>query len=192
MPLLLLNMSAAFLILALYLMRGIEGEDRAKWAPAFGIAGLVALLGGLHMAWTWPLPSAYNVAFGEMSVLLGASYLGISWSVRKGWSPAVVGIYSALAGVAAALLGVRMLMLGQTAKPLFTCIGFCLSGLGAALFGSAARAGAKRGLRVLTGVMLIVAALMWALMAYYGYWLHMKGFAQWKPATQIERQVTPP
>jgi putative membrane protein len=191
-PLLLLNMSAGFLILAFYLIRGIEREDRAKWAPAFGIAGLVAFLAGLHMIFTWPLPSVYNIAFGEMSVLLGASYLGICWSVRKGWSPAVVGIYSALAGLAAGLLGVRMLMLGQTARPLFTCVGFCLSGLGAVLFGLAARAGAARALRVLTGVVLIAAALMWAYIAGLGYWGHMSGMTGWKPATQIERQVTQP
>ncbi len=56
-PLILINMSAAFLILAFYLLTGIEREDRAKWAPAFGIAGLVAFLGGLHIIFTWPLPS---------------------------------------------------------------------------------------------------------------------------------------
>ncbi len=187
LPMMLVNMSAAFLILAFYLMIGIEAEDRAKWAPAFGIAGLVAFLSGLHIIFTWPLPSIYNIAFGETSVLLGASYLGICWSVRKGWSPAVVGIYSALGGLAAALLGVRMLMLGQTARPLLTCVGFCISGLGALLFGLAARTGAGRGLRVLTGVVLIVAALMWALVGGLGYWGHMSHFVDWKPATQIER-----
>ncbi len=190
-PLLLINMSAAFLILAFYLLTGIEREDRAKWAPAFGIAGLVAFLCGLHIIFTWPLPSSYNIPFGELSVLLGASYLGISYSVRKGWSPAVIGIYSALGGLAAVLLGVRMLMLGQTAKPLFTCIGFCLSGLGAVLAGPAVRTGAGRSIRGLTAVVLILAALMWAFMGGFGYWFHMSGMAKWEPATQIERQVQP-
>lgn len=189
LPLMLINMSAAFLILAFYLLTGIEREDRAKWAPAFGIAGLVAFLGGLHIIFTWPLPSIYNIPFGEMSVILGATYLGIAYSVRKGWSPAVIGIYSALGGLAAALLGVRMLMLGQTAKPLFTCVGFCLSGLGAVLAGPAVRTAAGRGIRTLTAVVLIVAALMWALMGGYGYWLHLSGMTKWQPTTQIERKA---
>jgi len=195
-PLLLVNMSAAFLVLAFYLLVGIEREDRAKWAPAFGIAGLVAFLGGLHIIFTWPLPSSYNVAFGETSVLLGASYLGISWSVGKGWSPAVIGIYSALGGLTVALLGVRILGLGLTAKPSFTCVGFCLSGLGAALSGLAVRTGAGRWLRRLTGVVLIVAALMWAFMAGYGYWAHMSHFEGWQSDAQMARpqkeQPAPP
>jgi putative membrane protein len=185
--LLLLNMSAGFFVLAAYLLGGIRGEDRAKWAPAFGAVGIVAFLCGLHMAWTWPLPSVYNIPYGEMSVLLGSIFLAVAWSLSRGWSPAVVGIYSAVAGVAAALLGVRMLVLHQTNWPIVTCVGFCLSGLGAVLAGPAIATKAGRGLRGLAAVVLILAAVLWALMAYYAYWMHMSGFEKWQPQTQIER-----
>lgn len=191
-PLLLVNMAAGFLVLAFYLMRGITGEDRAKWAPAFGIVGLVALTCGLHMAWTWPLISSYNIAYGETSVMLGAAYLGIAWSLQKGWSPAVVGIYSFLAGMASVLLGVRILVLHMTNLPNLTCAGFVLSGLGAMLFGPAARAKGSRGLRATAAVVLILAALMWAGIAGLGYWGHMSGFSKWQPNAQIERQAKTP
>jgi putative membrane protein len=192
LPLMLVNMAAGLLVLAFFLMHGIEREDRAKWTPAFGIVGLVALLCGLHMSWTWPLISSYNIAYGETSVMLGAAYLGIAWSLQKGWSPAVVGIYSFLAGMASILLGVRILALGMTNLPSLTCVGYVLSGLGAMLFGPAARAKGSRGLRMTAGIVLILAALIWAMVAGMAYWGHMSGFSKWQPNAQIERQVKTP
>ena len=62
--LLLVNMTAGFVVLAFFLLYGLSGE-RKRWAAPFAMAGLVAFLCGLHMIFRWPLPGAYNSAFGE-------------------------------------------------------------------------------------------------------------------------------
>ena len=83
--LLLLNMVAGLTVLGLFLWFGLGRENNRAWAPAFGIAGLVAIVGGFVMTFTWPVPAPYNEIYGEMSVLLGVLFLGAAWSLACGW-----------------------------------------------------------------------------------------------------------
>ena len=84
--LMLLNMAAGFGVLAFFLLMGLAGGDRKRWVAPFAMVGLVAIVCGFRMIFTWPLPGSYNSAFGEMSVLLGAIYLGIALSLAKDWN----------------------------------------------------------------------------------------------------------
>jgi putative membrane protein len=74
--LLLANMIGGLLVLTAFLIWGFESPQQRAWAPAFGIAGLVATVGGLVMSFTWPIPKPFATAYGEMSVLLGVLFLG--------------------------------------------------------------------------------------------------------------------
>jgi putative membrane protein len=180
--LLLLNMTAGFVVLGFFLLGGLNGE-RKSWATPFAMVGLVAFLCGLHMIFHWPLPGAYNSAFGEMSVLLGVSYLGIALSLAKEYKPAPLAIYGVVAGVAAMLLGVRIIDLGMTNLPLLSGVGFILSGAGAILAALAFCAPRSMALRAMGAVALFLAAILWALTSFVAYWAHMgaDNFKNWKP-----------
>lgn len=72
--LLLANMSAALVVLAAFLWRGLDRPDTRYWAPAFGMPGLVATIAGFAMTFTHPIPLPYSMAYGEMSVLFGVLF----------------------------------------------------------------------------------------------------------------------
>jgi hypothetical protein len=112
--LLLVNMTAGFVLLGLYVLRGLDDPLNRRWVPGFAIVGVIAFLFGSHMTLTWPVIGAYNSAFGEMSVLYGGIFLGAALSIARGWSLVSVAIYASLAGAAAVLLGLRIIDLGMT------------------------------------------------------------------------------
>jgi len=185
LTLMLLNMAAGFVVLAAFLLMGLPSGDWKRWVASFAIVGLVAIVTGFHMTFAWPLPGSYSSAFGEMSVLLGAIYLGIALSLAMGWGLGPLVIYGIFAGLAAVLLGIRFVMIEppMTAKPALSCVGFVLSGGGGILAVLAFCKPLSRFLRTAGAVALILAALIWAMTAYPAYWMHMKHFSDWKPST---------
>jgi len=179
--LMLVNMTAGLFLWSWYLWRGIEQEDQRHWAPGFGMAGFVAVVCGLHMAWTWPLPGSYNSAYGEMSVLLGALFLGAALALAKGWSLLPLGGYALFAGGASLLLGIRFIGLDMTTHPVLSGVGFILAGVGG--IGTLPMLALKRFRlpRRLGALVILASALVWALTAYMAYWSHMERFSQWTP-----------
>jgi len=184
LALMLLNMTAGFVALALFLLMGLQG-DRKRWVAPFAMVGLVAFLGGLHMIFTWPLPGAYNSAFGETSAMLGVIYLGIALSLAKEWNPAPIAIYGILAGLAAVVLGVRIMNLKMTMQPQLSGVGFILSGLGGILAALAFCMPSRKALRSTGALALILAALIWAMTAYLAYWAHMEHFSAYKMPPKV-------
>src|SRR5574340_1813998 len=123
-PLLLLNAMIGYVLLAAFVYRGLGEEDRAKWSPGFFIVGTVSLVFGGLMVVRWPLPGPYNALFGEMSVLLGITFLGAGLALAQGWSLATVTWYGFFAGLGAVIIGVNIVLLKLTAAPLPSGIGF--------------------------------------------------------------------
>ena len=122
-------MVAGLGILACFLWKEITLENRQQWAPAFGAPGLVATVCGFAMIFSWPLPHPYNIAFGEMSILLGVLFLAASWCLAKQWDLTPLGWYALPAGAVAVLIGIRFIDLGLTNFPLLSGTGFILTGL---------------------------------------------------------------
>lgn len=171
--LMLINMTAGLVTLAWFLWTAIDSEGRAKWAPAFLIPGLVAVICGFRMTFTWPLPAPYSMLFGEMSVLLGALFVAAAWALAKGWSMLPLGIYAFFAGSAAILLGVRLITLSLTKSPALSGAGFILTGLAGVFTGLALWQYKVKLLRAAGAAVLLAAAAIWALTAYLAYWSHM-------------------
>ncbi|MFA6133880.1 MAG: DUF981 family protein [Phycisphaerae bacterium] len=184
LTLMLTNMSAGLCILAFFLVWGLSREDRRPWAAGFAMVGLVATVSGLHMSLTWPITVAgeynlrfANLAFGEMSVLVGILFLGAGGVLAWRMSMAPIAIYAAIAAAMAVALGIRIEGLGLTAKPALTCGGFVLTaigGLGAAL---AATVKMPLGVRIANAVVLLVAAAIWLATAILAYWAHMQSLS---------------
>jgi len=191
--LLLINMVCGLFVLAHFAFYGLDapqGEPR-RWWTAFGVTGLVALVGGFHMVFTWPLPGPYNSAFGEMSVLFGAVYLGLGLALLANVSLAPIGVYAFFAGLAAVVLGARIIDLGMTQSPNLSGIGFIATGLGGMLLCLVLRLRSSKMARTIFAVLLVIAALIWSLTGYMALWGHMhpESFGKWKPATL---QAAPP
>jgi len=171
--LMLTNMVCGFVILAFFLLWGLDAADKKRWAPAFGISGLVATVCGFRMSFTWPLSVPYNCAYGEMSVLLGVLFLGASWSLAKEWDLLPLGIYAFFAGGAACLLGVRIIDQHLTLTPLMSGVGFIFSGSCGVFAGLVLWYRKIKSLRVLGAAVLLIAAAIWLLTAYEAYWSHL-------------------
>ena len=189
--LLLLNMLSGYFLLAWYVAAGLDDPDGKRWAPAFGMVGLVALVFGGIMATTWPLPGAFGNIYGEMSVLFGITFLGASVSLAKGWDLRPVALYGFFAGLAGMVQGVRIINLHITQVPLLSGIGFIVSGIGGvAALPTLAWFRDNKLVRYAGALVLILAGLIWVATAYPALWMHAEGFKNWQPMTM--RGVVPP
>ena len=174
LPLLLVNMVCALVVLAGFLWWGLGREDAGRWAPVFGICGLVATVGGLAMSLTWPIPKPFAEIYGETSVLLGVLFLGAAWALARGWSLLPLGIYAFFAGGTAMVIGVRIIHLGLTPVPVVPGAGFILTGLGGVGAGLVLWKQEAKALRLAGVLVMLAAAAIWGFTAVMAYWTHMK------------------
>jgi putative membrane protein len=186
LTLMLTNLSAAFFILAWYVWRGLPCGDKKAWVPAFVVPGSVALLTGLHMTFTWPMPGVYNMAFGEPSIMVGVLFLAGSWGIAKCWDFTPLAIYAFIAGIAAMIIGIQFIHLNISQEPLAAGVGLLMSGFAGVLtlpvtfFWSRIKP-LGRFFQIILVLLLVVAAVLWAYTAYATYWDHMASFGSWKP-----------
>ncbi len=181
-PLMLINMAAGLFLLATCLIKGFEFIPDKMWASGFLMSSLIALLCGFHMIFNWPLPGSYNVAFGEMSVLLGILFLGSSISIGKGWDLMPVIVYAFFAGFAAVIAGLRIISLGMTREPILSGAGFILSGLSGMCL-PLLYCQRKQFLRWFIIIFLVSASAIWLRTGYMAIWSHLSDLSKWIPAT---------
>jgi putative membrane protein len=171
--LMLINMSAAFAVLAVFLGYGITQADRRSWAGAFAVPGVVAAVCGFVMTFTWPLPHPYNIAFGEMSIFLGVLLFAAAVALAKNWRLNPLGIYAFFAGVAAIVIGIRFMEQGLTNNPPLSGAGFILSGLGGVFAPFVLAKKDNKFLRAVGIIVLVGGAGIWAWIGYFAYWTHL-------------------
>ncbi len=178
--LMLVNLVAGFLLLALHFLK-YQGSNPKALAPGFLAVGFIAAITGLAMIFTWPLPGSYNIPFGELSVLFGTLFFAGGLALIREWNLAGLGIYAVLAGVAALIVGVRLVALKMTNEPLLSGLGYILSGLGGILTLPASAFKKSRTLLIITAIVLLAAAAVWAFTGYFSYWGHLQSFGKWVP-----------
>jgi putative membrane protein len=172
--LMLINMAGGLVILASFIWKDIDREYNRFWSPAFALPGMIAVTCGFAMIFSWPLPNPYNIAYGETSVLLGFLFLAAALSIAKGWQLYPLGIYAFFAGLAGVIVGIRIINLGLTLTPIISGIGFILTGSGGIFAEIVILNHDKKWLRIIGALVLIAAAIIWALTAYYEYWAHLQ------------------
>lgn len=182
LTLIMINLVAGTVILAYYLYKGLDAEDQQPFAAGFGMVGLLGLVLGLVLTFTWPLPGSYNIAFGEATTLFGTVFFATAVAIYKRWNLTPVAVYSFFAGVYAVIVGVRIISLGLTQQPLISGLGFIMAGLGGVLAVPALGLMKKyKVLRLLAALFLVVTALLWAVTFYGSLWAHMETFKNWLP-----------
>lgn len=180
--LMLINMAAGLVLLADFVYRGLDGANLKRWIPGFGLVGAIALVTGLHMMWTWPVPGSFNVSFGETTVLFGGLYIAAAIAIAQGWDLLTLAIYAFFAGLTAMVVGVRIIDLGLTRRPLVAGLGFMLTGLGGVLAApTLVYLRGNKTWRLVGAAVLLVAAAIWAFTGYMAYWGHIEGFSDWQP-----------
>jgi putative membrane protein len=172
--LMLINMAAGLFILALFIFKDIDRENNRFWAPAFALPGMIAVICGFAMTFSWPLPKPYNITYGETSVMLGFLFLAAALSIAKGWELFPLGIYAFFAGLTAVFIGIRIINLGLTNEPLISGIGFILTGSGGIFAELIILNRRRKRLRTIAAAVLIAAAIIWARTGYLAYWMHLK------------------
>jgi putative membrane protein len=183
LTLIMINLVAGTTILAYYIYKGLEAEDQRPFVAGFGIVGLLGLILGLTLTFTWPLPGSYNIAYGEATTLFGAVFFATALAIHQRWNLTPVAIFAFFAGVYAVIVGVRIISLGMTKEPLMSGVGFILAGLGG-VFAAPALGLLKKYkiLRLLAALFVLATALVWAVTFYGSLWTHMESFSSWLPA----------
>ena len=179
--LMLINLVAGLVLLAGWIFLDAETPAARRWVPGFIMSGFVALVTGLHMIFTWPLPGAFNILYGEMGVFFGVLLLGLAIVVAFQLDLLPVAIYAEFVGLASVLIGIQVLNLGLSKSPELTGAGFIwmgIIGLGAVPM---LRLRGVPAVRVIGALGLVIAAVLWAVTGYMAYWGHAKPFANWKP-----------
>jgi putative membrane protein len=189
LTLMLANMGAALFLLALYMAFFFE-KDPKKAVPGFLLTGGLALITGLMMSLTWPLPGSNNILMGEPTVLLGAVFFMAGLSLHFGWNLLTVGVFAFGSGGVAILLGIRILDMNLTKEPVLAAIGYIVAGLAAVLSLPAIALPKMKWIRWVVAIVAVVAAGIWVFTAFTSYWAHIDSFKTWKPDAMILR--TPP
>jgi putative membrane protein len=188
LTLIMINLVAGTTILAYYLYKGFTAEDQRPFSAGFGIVGLLGLILGLTMIFTWPLPGSYNIAFGETTALFGAVFLATAFALYNRMDLKPVTIFAFFAGVYAVIVGIRLISLNLTKEPIISGIGFILAGLGGVVCFPAFGLLKNKTIRMLAAIVLVVTALIWAATFYNSLWGHMASFGSWVPATMLTGQ----
>ena len=183
LTLIMINLVAGTAILAHYLYFGFEAKDQRPYAAGFGVVGLLGVVLGLVLTFTWPLPGSYNIAYGEATTLFGAVFLATALALNQGWNLKSATVYAFFAGVYAVIVGVRIISLQMTKEPLISGVGFILAGLGGVLAGPVFGLLKNKTFRTLAAGVLVVTALLWAVTFYTSLWGHLASFKDWVPAT---------
>jgi putative membrane protein len=189
LTLVMVNLIAGTVLLAWYLWRGMDEADQRPYAAGFFGVGLVALVTGFQLAFHWPLPGSYNIAYGDTTVLFGTVFLVTAIALSQAWSLVPAAIYAFFAGIDALLVGLRLYSLQLTKEPLVSAVGFILVGL-SGIFSAPFLLWFKgnKVLRYLGVAVLLLAALIWAVTFYGSVWGHLDSFSKWVPATMAPAQ----
>ncbi|MEI2580381.1 DUF981 family protein [Scytonema sp. PRP1] len=182
--LMLINLAAGLALLATYVYSGLGSSNQKRWVPGFGVVGAIALVTGLHMTFTWPIPGSFNIAFGETTALFGILFVATSLTLAMGWELLTLGIYGFFAGLVSLLIGFRIINLGLTPVAVPAGIGFILVGLGGIFSAPALSLKENRLLRNIGAIVLIVAALIFGFIGLTAYWVHLADFSTWQPLSK--------
>ena len=187
LTLVMINLVAGTVLLAWYLWKGIDEKDQRAYAPAFLVIGLLGVITGLEISFTWPLPGAYNVGFGDTSTLFGVVFLATGLALWQGWSLLPTSIYAFFAAIDAIIVGLRIWSLQLTQEPIISSAGFILAGLsGLGVFPFLMWFRKNSTVRWIGIVLLLATAAIWAVTFYGALWGHLASFAKYVPATMAK------
>ncbi len=155
-------------------------KSRISWIYAFWMVGAIMLITGLEMIFTWPLPGAYNIIFGEPSVWFGMLLIVLGLAIRSDSDLLPVTLLFMIGGLINLVISGDILIYNMTQSPLLAFIGFLTSGIGAFLVPFGLK---SKSVRWIIAILLIIAAVVFAVTGFGAYYQHAGDFAHWVPLT---------
>jgi len=86
LTLVMINLVAGSGLVGLLSMEGMDEKDQRPYAAAFFVTGLVGMITGLQLSFTWPLPGSFNVGYGDASTLFGVVFMATAIALWQGWN----------------------------------------------------------------------------------------------------------
>jgi putative membrane protein len=184
LTMIIINIVAGLFILACYLFKGMDQEDQKPWSAAFLGVGALSFITGLYISFIWPLPGAYNIAFGDANTLYGLAFLVAAIGLWKGWDLFPASLIGLFAGIDAFIFGLRIFSLQVTQSPLLSGLGFMFAGL-AGILSVPFMLWFKKNkvVRYVAVVILLIASAIWFVTFVGAAWSHMAAFAKYVPAS---------
>ena len=186
LTLMLINMVSGLVMYALFMAFFFE-KNQKLFIPGFLLVGAIALIAGFRMIFTWPLPGAYNIMYGESTVLFGAIFFITGLALQFGWELKMIGIPAFFAGVGVLLFGLRIWNMNLTSEPLVAGLGFVIAGLTAIGTLPALMLPSWKWVRWLVALAAIGTAIIFAVVVFPAYWGHIDSFKGWQPDTMLQR-----
>lgn len=185
----LLNLVAGLVLMACWIFMDFGRASQQRWVVGFLMTAVLALVTGLHMTLTWPLPGSFNIVFGEMGLLFGILMLGLTVALRYDLDLLPIAVYATLVGFAGIILGVELIDAGLTKQPVLSGVSFIVTGV-IGLFAVPMYLVRRAPVfQVIATVGLVIAAILWAITAFNAYYGHVHSFSDWRPNTILERQA---
>lgn len=186
LTLIMVNLVAGTALLAYFVWTGLKPNKGL--VAGFGIVGLLALVLGLHLTFTWPLPGSYNIIYGEATSLFGVVFLGAALALAKEWDLYPVALYAFFAGLYAVISGWQIIAQGLTKHPIPSGIGFILAGLGGLFAPVALKFKDNKTFRLIAVIVLLAIVLLWGYTWYGSLTAHIQSFSNWVPDSMLLRQ----
>ncbi len=134
------------LTLALYVFLAARGKKdfNVLIAPAF-IFGIFDAVSGFVMSFTWPLPGAYNMLFGDPLLALGLLMIAGAYMLYKRMDVRILSIFAVFLGVYIAIGAASMSTFNlESGSHFLSSFGFYVVSASAALFSPLVYANVKR------------------------------------------------
>ncbi|MBM7559236.1 DUF981 family protein [Marinitoga litoralis] len=171
-------------LLLYFLIYGLEKDDISPYAPAFFGVGLLGLLAGIHMVYTWPLPGVHNIVFGEPMVLFGIVFIAAAFAAYKNYDLMPVTIVAAFAGIYAIILSYAIFKYGITKHPNISALSYFGAGLTGLLSPFVWKFRNNKLVKTLGIILLALTLLAWLSTMWGSLTGHSNpagSFGKWKP-----------
>ncbi|MCL4406493.1 DUF981 family protein [Candidatus Parvarchaeota archaeon] len=167
------------IILALFVYFSVRGKKDMSMlvVPGF-IFGLFDLVSGFIMSFTWPLPGAYNMLFGDPILALGLLLVAGSYMIYKKMDVRVLSIFAFFLGIYIAMSAAGMANFNlESGSHFLAAFGFYVAASLSALFSPVVYLNAKGSGKYayyLLFVLLVITAFAALFLGYTSIYQHLQ------------------
>lgn len=155
-------------------------KERMGFIYGFWMVGTILAITGLDMIFTWPLPGSYNIIFGEPAVWFGVLLIFLGFAIKTEVNLFPVTLLFSAGGLINLVISADILIYNMTQSPALAFVGFLTSGIGALIVPLGLKSKTSRWI---IAILLIIAAIVFAITGFGAYYQHASDFAHWLPST---------
>lgn len=155
-------------------------KERMGIVYGFWMVGVILLITGLDMIFTWPLPGAYNIIFGEPCVWFGALLIVLGYAIKAEADLFPLTLLFSAGGLINLVISFDILKYNMTQSPALAFGGFLTAGIGSLVVPFGLK---SKTVRWIIAILLIISAIIFAITGFGAYYQHASDFSHWLPPT---------